>query len=106
MSEKKRLLRGMDNYRQFIIRNGYFVDKTLFIKEVLANEHQVVLITRPRRFGKSLNLSMLRYFFDVTVEGSAALFRPYKIWQAGKAYVRQQGQYAVIELSLERDAGK
>lgn len=98
---KKRLIRGMDYFKGFIEANGYFVDKTLFIKDVLDNAHQVMLIPRPRRFGKSLNMSMLASFFDVTQKDAAKLFEPYKIWQAGDYYTKQQGKYPVIELTLK-----
>ena len=98
---KKRLIRGMDYFKGFIEANGYFVDKTLFIKDVLDNAHQVMLIPRPRRFGKSLNMSMLRFFFDITQKDTVKLFEPYKIWQAGNYYTEQQGKYPVIELTLK-----
>ena len=55
---------GIDNFEKMIHGNYYFVDKTLFIKELLDMKGEVNLFTRPRRFGKTLNLSMLRYFFD------------------------------------------
>lgn len=92
---------GRSDYRSFIKNNGYFLDKTLFIKEVIDNAHQVMLLPRPRRFGKTFNLSMLRYFFDASLKDTAALFEPYLIWQAGDYYTEQQGQYPVIHLSLK-----
>jgi len=98
---KKRLKIGPSDYRGFIEEDGYFVDKTLLIKEVIDNVHQVILLPRPRRFGKTLNLSMLRYFFDASIKDTAALFEPYKIWQQGDYYTEQQGKYPVIHLSLK-----
>ena len=100
MTDKK-LIIGNSNFKSLIERNGYFVDKTLFIKELIDNEYDVVLIPRPRRFGKTLNLSMLRYFFDINEPDTAQLFEPFKIWQSGEAYVQEQGKYPVIELSLK-----
>lgn len=101
MAAKKRLLRGIDDFKSLISQNGYFVDKTLLIKEVLDNEHQVMLLPRPRRFGKSMNISMLANFFDVNEKDNAPLFKPYKIWKTGKKYTEQQGKYPVIVLSLK-----
>lgn len=98
---KKRLIRGVDDFQKFIDRKGYFIDKTLLIQEILDNPHEVLLIPRPRRFGKSLNLSMLRYFFDCTLTNTAQLFEPYQIWQAGEQYTELQGQFPVIEVNLK-----
>ncbi|MGB0931513.1 MAG: AAA family ATPase [Chitinophagales bacterium] len=106
MHTKKRLIRGEQNYQTFIEMNGYYVDKTLFVKEILDNEHKVMLITRPRRFGKSLNLSMLRFFFDINQKDTQKLFEPYKIWQTGDYYTRKQGKYPVIEVSLKDASGQ
>lgn len=101
MPQKKRLLRGLDDFQKLIEGGGYFVDKTLLIKEVLDDEHQVVLLPRPRRFGKSLNLSMLANFFDITQPNNQHLFEPYKIWKTGERYTKQRGKYPVIQLSLK-----
>jgi len=101
MPMKKKLIIGSSDYRNFIEDGGYFVDKTLLIKEVIDNGHGVILVPRPRRFGKTLNLSMLRYFFDASLEDTAVLFKPYKIWQQGDYYTGQQGKYPVIHLSLK-----
>ncbi|MCB0595357.1 MAG: AAA family ATPase [Lewinellaceae bacterium] len=101
MAGRKRLKIGTSDYRKFIEENGYFVDKTLFIKEVIDSAHEVMLIPRPRRFGKTLNLSMLRYFFDLMQPDAAKLFEPYLIWQQGEYYTKQQGKYPVIHLSLK-----
>lgn len=92
---------GASDYRKLIGDNGYFVDKTLFIKEVIDSAHEVMLIPRPRRFGKTLNLSMLRYYFDAAQPDTAKLFEPYLIWQAGEYYTSQQGKYPVIHLTLK-----
>ncbi|MCO6487102.1 MAG: AAA family ATPase [Phaeodactylibacter sp.] len=101
MTGRKRLKIGTSDFRKLIEDNGYFVDKTLFIKEVIDSAHEVMLIPRPRRFGKTLNLSMLRYFFDAAQPDTAGLFEPYLIWQAGEYYTAQQGKYPVIHLTLK-----
>ncbi|MCO6487654.1 MAG: AAA family ATPase [Phaeodactylibacter sp.] len=101
MTSRKRLKIGTSDYRNLIEDSGYFVDKTLFIKEVIDSAHEVMLIPRPRRFGKTLNLSMLRYFFDVTQPDAAKLFEPYLIWKEEAYYTSQQGKYPVIYLTLK-----
>lgn len=103
---KRALPIGVDNFED-IVQNGYcYVDKTLFIKELLDLRGKVNLFTRPRRFGKTLNLSMLRYFFEDTrnEEQNARnreLFQDLKIMDAGEEYVRQMGMYPVINLTLK-----
>lgn len=103
---KRALPIGVDNFED-IVQNGYcYVDKTLFIKELLDLRGKVNLFTRPRRFGKTLNLSMLRYFFeDTRIEEQNArnreLFQDLKIMDAGEEYVRQMGMYPVINLTLK-----
>ena len=103
---RKTLKLGFSDYKQFIENNGYFVDKTLLIQEVIDNVYQTVVLPRPRRFGKTFNLSMLRYFFDVRLKNTAHLFEPYKIWQTEDYYTQQQGKHPVIHLSLKRAKGK
>lgn len=101
MNRRKQLRIGTSDYQQFIATNGYFVDKTLFIKEVIDNAHEVMLIPRPRRFGKTLNLSMLRYYFDAGLKDTAKLFEPYLIWKEAGYYTAQQSKYPVIYLTLK-----
>ena len=60
---------GIEDFREVIEQDYYYVDKTLFIKELLDMRGKVNLFTRPRRFGKTLNISMLRYFFDINQTG-------------------------------------
>lgn len=100
---QKRLPVGIDDYKKLIDEGCYYVDKTLFIKELLDNCAEVNLFTRPWRFGKTLNLSMLQYFFEKTAAGSdnACLFDGKKIKEAGEIYFRYQGKYPVIRLSLK-----
>ena len=92
---------GVDNFEN-LIRNGYyFADKTLFIRELLDMKGEVNLFTRPRRFGKTLNMSMLRCFFEKSGEDPAVLFSGTKILEAGEQYLSHMGRYPVISLSLK-----
>lgn len=101
--DRKLLPIGIDDYKKLVEQNYYYVDKTLFIKELLDNLAEVNLFTRPRRFGKTLNLSMLRYFFEKPADGSSNtyLFEDKKIMAAGERYTSYQEQYPVIHLSLK-----
>lgn len=103
---KKPLPIGVENFEDIINNEYYYVDKTMFIRELLDLKGKVNLFTRPRRFGKTLNLSMLRYFFEDTGDGeknlrNRELFRGMKIMEAGEEYVRQMGMYPVINLTLK-----
>ncbi len=92
---------GISDFKTVIAGNYYYVDKSLLLKELMDQGAQALLIPRPRRFGKTLNLSMMRYFFEKTEVDNSRLFRHLKIWQAGEEYVRQQGQYPVIFLTFK-----
>lgn len=81
--------------------NNYYVDKTLLIKDIIDEGAKVILFTRPRRFGKSLNMDMLKTFFEKTEEDTSRYFQDKKIWQQGKDYINKQGQYPVIFISLK-----
>ena len=92
---------GVENFED-LRRNGYyFVDKTLFIKELLDMKGKVNLFTRPRRFGKTLNMSMLRYFFETGKADNSELFQGLKIMDEGEKYLIHMGQYPVISISLK-----
>ena len=78
-----------------------FVDKSLFIRDLIDDGAKIILLTRPRRFGKTLNMSMLKYFFSCTKENTAALFDGLKIRDAGDKYWAHQGQYPVIFITLK-----
>ena len=92
---------GVENFED-LRRNGYyFVDKTLFIKELLDMKGKVNLFTRPRRFGKTLNMSMLRYFFEEGKTDNTELFRELKIMDAGEEYLAHMGKYPVISITLK-----
>ncbi|MCC8111685.1 MAG: AAA family ATPase [Ruminococcus sp.] len=92
---------GVEDFKVIIDRGRYYVDKTDMIQELLDNGATVNLFTRPRRFGKTLNMSMLQRFFEKTDEDNAYLFDGLNISQAGKKYMQHQGQYPVISLSLK-----
>ncbi|MGN0905506.1 MAG: AAA family ATPase, partial [Bullifex sp.] len=79
----------------------FYVDKTLMIKDILDERPEVSLYTRPRRFGKSLNMDMLRTFFEISDEDNSVYFRDRKIWECGENYTNHQGQYPVIYLSFK-----
>ncbi len=103
---KKPLPIGVDNFED-IVKSGYcYIDKTMFIKELLDLKGKVNLFLRPRRFGKTLNLSMLRYFFEDTGdvkknEENKSLFQGLKIMEQGEEYTRHMGNYPVINLTLK-----
>ena len=86
------------------VRNNFYIDKSLFVKHIIDNSSGVILITRPRRFGKTLNMSMLKYYFDCTLKDSKELFNGLKIMNQGEEYTSKLGYYPVIYLTL-KDAG-
>ncbi|WP_252237320.1 AAA family ATPase [Clostridium sp. ZBS17] len=92
---------GVDNFEKLITRDYYYIDKTLLIKDLLDNKADVNLFTRPRRFGKTLNMSMLQYYFEKREENNSYLFENLNIMEAGEEYVSHMGQYPVINLSLK-----
>lgn len=106
---KKRVAQGIDNFKEIIDVNAYYVDKTLLIKDVIDVSDKIILITRPRRFGKTLNMSMLKYFFerkecrrfDLEDVDAAYLFEGQKIWDCGEKYRQEQGKYPVIYITFK-----
>ena len=94
---------GLDNFREMIAREYYFVDKTKFIKELLDSNAMVTLITRPRRFGKTLAMRMLQEFFDINAAGRDT-FKGLNISRAGEKYMQHRGKYPVIFLQLKNVA--
>ena len=91
---------GVEDFKRLVDNGYYFVDKTLMIKELLENKETVNLFTRPRRFGKTLNMSMLQRFFEATEKSNAYLFDSLKI-AAYPEYMAYQGKYPVISVSLK-----
>ncbi len=95
---------GESDFKGLRIRNNYYIDKTMYIKDIIDNESRVLLVTRPRRFGKTLNMSMLRYYFDIKQKDSKELFKGLKILEQEDKYTSKLGAYPVIYLTL-KDAG-
>ena len=91
---------GISDYR-LAVSEYYYVDKTMMIKEFLDERPMVSLFTRPRRFGKTLNMDMLRTFFERTQEDTSVYFQDKKIWQCGKKYRDYQGKYPVIFITFK-----
>ena len=101
---RKKLPVGIENFREFSTENFYYVDKTMFIKDLLLNWGKVNLFTRPRRFGKTLNMSMLKSFFEA---GSApTLFDGLKIAQEKELCEKYMGKFPVISISLKSVDGR
>ncbi|BBM53748.1 hypothetical protein JMUB3936_0011 [Leptotrichia wadei] len=97
---KKAVPVGIEDFKELIQDEYYYVDKTLLIDEMLMNKSKVTLFTRPRRFGKTLNMSMLKYFFDVKdKEENKKLFENLKV--SDSEYMSEQGKYPVIFVSLK-----
>ena len=100
-NDKKELPIGIEDFKVLIDNNYYFVDKTLFLRDLMHRFGKVSLFTRPRRFGKTLNMSMIRYFFERSEEDHSYLFQGLKIAEAGEQYLAHQGQYPVISITLK-----
>ena len=97
---KKAVPVGIEDFKELIQEGYYYIDKTLLIDEMLMNKSKVTLFTRPRRFGKTLNMSMIKYFFDVkNKEENKKLFEKLKIYNS--EYMSEQGKYPVIFISLK-----
>ena len=92
---------GRENFKEIIENNCLYIDKTLMIKEIIDSTSKVILCTRPHRFGKTLNMSMIQYYFEKTDQDNSYLFSDLKISQAGDKYKAHMGQYPVISLSLK-----
>ena len=101
---RKKLPIGIENFGEFFSEDFYYVDKTLFIKELLQNWGKVNLFTRPRRFGKSLNMSMLKCFFEIGTD--PALFDGLRIAQERELCEEYMGKFPVISISLKSVDGR
>lgn len=91
---------GISDYRK-ACREYYYVDKTLLIRDFIDERPQVSLFTRPRRFGKTLNMDMLRVFFEKSKENTSVYFQDKKIWDCGEEYREYQGKYPVIYVTFK-----
>ena len=104
---KKKISIGVEDFKEIIDKDGYFVDKTLMIKKLIESQAKVTLFTRPRRFGKTLNQFMIRRFFEdeISEKGEKVdngyLFDGLKIAECGEEILKHQQQYPVIFLTLK-----
>ncbi|MCD7776933.1 MAG: ATP-binding protein [Clostridiales bacterium] len=101
--ERKRLPKGIENFEDIITKNYYYVDKTMLIKDILDDGAAVTLFTRPRRFGKSLNMSMLKSFFEIGTD--ERLFDGLAISEEKELCDKHMGKYPVISISLKQVDG-
>ncbi len=100
MEKERPLGLGIDDFKKIVEGSYYYFDKTKLIEELLVNRAEVTLFTRPRRFGKTLNMSMLKYFFDVrNREENKALFND--LYISKSEWMVKQGQYPVILVSFK-----
>ena len=96
----KRFPIGIENFKEIVTEDFYYVDKTKYIDELIYDGSKVKLFTRPRRFGKTLNMSMLKYFFDIRDnEENRKLFNSLDIEKS--KYINEQGKYPTILISLK-----
>ena len=92
---------GTSDFKKMRVKDYYYIDKTMYIKDILDNKSEIILVTRPRRFGKTLNMSMLKYYFDCTQKDNKELFRSLKIMEQEEKYTSKLGAYPVIYLTLK-----
>ena len=92
---------GESDFKILRKKGYYFIDKTLYIKDIIDNASKVTLITRPRRFGKTLNMSMLKYYFDCKENDSVELFKDLKIMKQSEEYTTKMNYYPVIYITLK-----
>ena len=99
-----------DIFENYIESSDLYIDKSLLIKECIDNANKVILLTRPRRFGKTLNMTMLKAFFESKDEKSklsyAKYFEGLQIWQCGEEYLSHFGKYPVIFMTLKDVEGR
>ena len=84
-----------------VVKNSYYVDKTLLIRDLIDDQVPVILFTRPRRFGKTLALDMLKTFFEKTKEDTSIYFKDKQIWACGEKYRKMQGAFPVISITFK-----
>ncbi len=92
---------GESDFRWLRIRENYYIDKTMYIKHIIDNESRVLLVTRPRRFGKTLNMSMLKYYFDINGKDTKSLFTGLKIMNQPEKYTSKLGYYPCLYMTLK-----
>lgn len=91
---------GTDDFKEIIDGDNLYIDKTLFIKDIIDNTDKIILFPRPRRFGKTLNMSMLSYYFDINLN-SKKLFKELEISKCDKKYLNEMNKYPIIYLTLK-----
>lgn len=110
MAEQAKLPMGIENFKEIRTGGFYYIDKTGLIKTLLRNPGKVNLFTRPRRFGKTLNMSMLRYFFetgsDIMTLNNVTLFDGLEISEEKDLCREYMGKFPVISISLKEVAGE
>ncbi len=92
---------GVSDFKTIRIRDNYYIDKSMYIKDIIDNQSGVILVTRPRRFGKTLNMSMLKYYFDCRQKDNRNLFNGLKIMEQEEKYTSKLGYYPVIYITLK-----
>ena len=92
---------GQSDFKALRVKDNYYIDKTMYIKDIIDNQSNVVLVTRPRRFGKTLNMSMLKYYFDCNQNYNKELFEGLKIMEQEEKYTSKLGYYPIIYITLK-----
>ena len=92
---------GTSDFKKLRLKQYYYIDKTEYIKHIIDNKSEVILVTRPRRFGKTLNMSMLKYYFDCTDKYNKELFEGLKIMEEEEKYTSKMGYYPCIYMTLK-----
>ena len=100
LTKRRPLPIGVSDFKD-LVSNYYYVDKTLMIRDFLDTRAKVTLFARPRRFGKTLNMDMLKTFFEISKEDTAKYFTHLNIWSCGEEYKKEQGQYPAIFVSFK-----
>lgn len=98
--EMKSLAVGSTSYVE-VVKHSYYVDKTLLIRDLIDDNVPVILFTRPRRFGKTLAMDMVKSYFEKTSEDTSVYFKDKKIWECGKKYQKLQGAFPVISITFK-----
>ncbi|MEA3443664.1 MAG: AAA family ATPase, partial [Bacteroidota bacterium] len=101
MKNAKTLIIGNSDFKSIVENNHYFVDKTMLIYDFFKSTSYISLMPRPKRFGKTLNLSMIENFFDIRKKDSAILFKEFEISEKKDFCKQHQNKYPVINLSLK-----
>ena len=96
MADTLKLPVGVDSFEKIRRNRFYYIDKTKLIEQLVEMGGEVTLFTRPRRFGKTLNMDMLRVFFEISDEDTSIYFKEKAIWKCGQEYTRHQGNNSSV----------